>query len=59
MTALTRGALGECLTAQKRFGEAEPLLLQSYRSLNESQGPGNPRTRLALQRLAALYEKWG
>jgi serine/threonine protein kinase/Tfp pilus assembly protein PilF len=59
MTALTRGALGECLTARKHFAEAEALLLQSYRSLAESQGPANPRTRLALQRLAVLYEQWG
>lgn len=59
MTALTRGALGECLTVQRRYGEAEPLLLASYGSLSRSQGAGNPRTTLALQRLVALYEKWG
>ncbi len=59
MTALTRGALGEILTAQKQYAEAEPLLLESHASLERSQGTGNPRTLLALQRLAILYEKWG
>ena len=29
LTAFSLGALGECLTAQKRFEEAEPLLLES------------------------------
>lgn len=59
MTALTKGALGECLTTQKRFDEAEPFLLESFTSLERSQGADNPRTRLAVQRLVALYEKWG
>ncbi len=59
MTALTRGALGECLTAQKRYAEAESLLLDSFHSLERSQGPDNPRTRLALERLITLYDKWG
>ena len=56
--ALANGALGECLTIQGRYDEAEPLLLQSYESLKSSQGTGNPRTHLALQRLIALYESW-
>jgi eukaryotic-like serine/threonine-protein kinase len=59
MTALTKGALGECLTSQRRYGEAEPLLLESHGSLERSQGAENPRTRLALQRLVTLYEQWG
>jgi eukaryotic-like serine/threonine-protein kinase len=57
--ALANGALGECLTIQKRYNEAEPLLLNSYEALKISQGAGNPRTTIALQRLIALYEKWG
>ncbi|MEO6969454.1 MAG: serine/threonine-protein kinase, partial [Chthoniobacterales bacterium] len=57
--ALANDALGECLTAQDRYDEAEPLLLQSYESLKSSQGANNPRTRLALQRLVVLYEDWG
>ncbi|MCU1263882.1 MAG: serine/threonine protein kinase [Acidobacteria bacterium] len=57
--ALANSALGECLTVQKRFAAAEPLLLESYQSLRTSQGANNPRTTLARQRLIALYESWG
>ena len=56
--ALANSALGECLTIQRRYDEAEPLLVGSYESLKHSQGPSNPRTRLALQRLVELYENW-
>lgn len=59
MTALTRGALGECLAAQKNFAEAEPLLLASYESLTLSQAGDNPRTSLAKRRLLELYAAWG
>jgi serine/threonine-protein kinase len=56
--ALATSALGECLTIQKRYNEAEPLLLNSYEGLKISQGPDNPRTTIALQRLINLYEAW-
>src|SRR4029077_19179502 len=56
--ALANSALGECLTIQERYGEAEPFLVGSYESLKNSQGASNPRTRLALERLVSLYEKW-
>ena len=59
MTALTRGALGECLTAQKKYAEAEPPLLSSYDSLLRSQAGDNPRTSLAKRRLLELYTAWG
>jgi hypothetical protein len=58
MTALTKGALGECLTTQKRFDEAESLLVASYNDLKESQGEQTPRTVGALERLALLYQAW-
>lgn len=58
MSALSRGALGECLTTQKRYDEAERLLLESYSDLKESQGEHTPRTLVALQRLAILYDTW-
>jgi serine/threonine-protein kinase len=60
MTALTRAALGESLTAQKKYSDAEPLLLASYQSLARSQaGDDNPRTSLAKRRLLELYTAWG
>jgi serine/threonine-protein kinase len=57
--ALANSALGECLTIEKRYAEAEPLLLESYQTLKSSQGASNPRTQIALQRLITLYENRG
>ena len=57
--ALANDALGDCLTTQGRYDEAELLLLQSYESLKSSQGATNPRTRLALRRIITLYNDWG
>jgi serine/threonine protein kinase len=57
--ALANSALGECLTIEKRYTEAEPLLLESYEALKTSQGVNNPRTQLAGRRLVTLYKNWG
>jgi len=57
-TALAQSALGEFLVSQHRFGEAESLLTQSYTDLLKSQGPDNPRTTLARNRVQALYNDW-
>jgi serine/threonine-protein kinase len=51
--------LGESLTAQQRYVEAEPLLQRSYQNLNEAFGPNNRLAKSAQQRLIALYETWG
>ncbi len=58
LRATANGALGEFLTAQERFAEAEPFLLASHQSLESSQAANSPRTRLALERLVRLYEAW-
>lgn len=58
MTALTKGALAEVLTAQTKFAEAEPLLRESYEDLELSQGAENLRTLTAKRRLADLYTAW-
>lgn len=58
-TALAKSALGENLTMQKRFAEAEPLLSESYKSLKVSQGADNPRTKIPLERLIKLYNESG
>jgi hypothetical protein len=57
--AFTKGALGECLTTQKRYEAAEPLLIESYDDLKKSQGEQSPRTLEARQRLTQLYQAWG
>jgi serine/threonine protein kinase len=56
--ALATDALGECLTTQKRFAEAEPLLVESYNKLNSHLGQHDPRTLEALRRLLSLYRAW-
>jgi serine/threonine-protein kinase len=58
LRATANGALGEFLTAQKRFPDAEPFLIASYESLKKSQAENSPRRRRALQRLVNLYEAW-
>jgi eukaryotic-like serine/threonine-protein kinase len=57
-TALAEGALGEVLTDQHRYAEAETLLVRSHADLLRSQGPDNPRTILARRRLRELYTAW-
>lgn len=57
--ALTSGALGECLTTQQRYAEAEPLLTQSYAALKSLQVLGSPGIKEAHERLASLYIAWG
>ena len=58
MTAMARSELGECLTTQHRFVEAESLLTQSCEDLVVSQGATHPRTVLVRNRLLRLYEEW-
>lgn len=55
---IAKSALGECLTSQKRYAEAEALLIESYDSLSKTQGAENPRTLLARRRFVELYQKW-
>lgn len=59
MTASFEGALGQCLTAQRRFEDAEPYLLHSLSVLRTTLGQANAHTQGALQRLADLYRDWG
>ena len=58
-TALTQGALGECLTTQKRYAEAEPILQDSYSTSKNVQGEKSPLTLEAVRRLVTLYQSWG
>jgi tetratricopeptide (TPR) repeat protein len=55
--------LGAALLGQKKYAEAEPLLLSGYEGMKqrESQIPpiGEPRLREALQRLVQLYDATG
>ncbi|HYO90529.1 MAG TPA: tetratricopeptide repeat-containing protein kinase family protein, partial [Pyrinomonadaceae bacterium] len=58
MIGEAQGALGECLTVQRRYSEAELLLVESHTTLKASLGQRDPRTEEARLRLVALYEAW-
>jgi tetratricopeptide (TPR) repeat protein len=57
--ALVESRLGECLTAQKRYAEAEPLLQESLRAMMKTRGTSSPKTVEVRQRLGKLYAAWG
>jgi tetratricopeptide (TPR) repeat protein len=59
LVASARGALGECLILQRRYPEAETLLLESHDLFRKRMGPSDPRTQSAAARLVNLYELWG
>jgi hypothetical protein len=58
-----KSLLGASLSSQKRFAEAEPLLLASFAGLSaqESKIPLQSKKSLreALLRIVGLYEAWG
>ena len=56
--AIAKGALGECLVSERRFAEAQPLLLESFTTLTSQLGPRDPRTRESAWRLVGLYDAW-
>ena len=51
-------ALGECLLAQKRYAEAEPLLLSGYAALKMHLGEHNSIYVPVARRLHELYTAW-
>ncbi len=50
--------LGESLAVQKKYAEAEPLLLQGYEQLRPPKARAH-RKREALERVVKLYDAWG
>jgi eukaryotic-like serine/threonine-protein kinase len=54
---------GEALAGQKKYADAEPLLLKGYRGMKEKEnliyGDRAKRLMDAAQRLVALYTDWG
>ncbi len=51
-------ALGECLLAQDRYAEAEPLLLTGYGDLKTRLGEHHAMSEMCAQRLHELYTAW-
>jgi serine/threonine protein kinase len=58
----TRSQLGGSLMGQKKFAEAEPLILAGYEGLKARvariPAPGKPRLTEAAERVIRLYEAW-
>ena len=54
----SKAALGESLRLQKRYAEAEPILVESYNILKTTSGDGDPRMKEVRQSLKMLYEAW-
>jgi serine/threonine protein kinase len=56
----TKSMLGAVLLGQKKFADAEPLLLEGYQGMNDREKiippPGRPRLIAAAQRLVELYD---
>lgn len=50
--------LGDCLTTQKRFSEAEPLLIEAHAEFLAELTEIHPSTTKALESVDRLYEKW-
>ena len=59
----TKSMLGEALLDQKKFADAEPLLLSGYEGMKQREdtipSQDKPRLTKALERLVRLYEAWG
>ncbi len=58
-----RNLLGGSLLGQKKYAEAEPLLLSGYQGMKQREekilAAGRPRVPETLQRLVQLYEQTG
>lgn len=53
---VSESSLGECLAAQKRYAEAEPLLARSYAALKAALGEQDQRTIEAHNRILRSHE---
>jgi len=51
--------LGACLADQKKFKDAEPMLVESYAIIKKEFGIQGKETRAAGSRLIELYEGQG
>jgi eukaryotic-like serine/threonine-protein kinase len=57
--AAANRTLGVSLAGQRRYAEAEVVLLESYQLLRKTRGNSNRTTQSSLQRLIELYRAWG
>ncbi|MSU51738.1 MAG: serine/threonine protein kinase [Opitutus sp.] len=63
LTFDNRNLLGGALAGQKKFVEAEPLLVSGYEGMKQREAkmgaPNKARLKEALERLVRLYTDWG
>jgi hypothetical protein len=59
LIADAKSVLGACLTAQGRYVEAEPLVVQGYEELRDAVGATASRKQEALERIVQCYAAWG
>ena len=45
LIGLTQASLGECLLAERRYADAEPVLMEGYKILQATAGDGDPRAQ--------------
>ena len=57
--ALAEAVLGHCLTVERQFVNAEPLLTHAHATLVEQPPTAREDARNAAAWLVELYEKWG
>ena len=57
--ATTKLLLGGCIQEEKRYPEAESLMLEAFPIIKDSYGLGHARTQAAIKRLVSLYDAWG
>src|SRR5207302_1945190 len=59
----SRSQLGGSLVGQKKFAEAEPLILAGYEGMKAREAkvpaPEKPRLKQAAERVVQLYDDWG
>ena len=59
----TRSMLGESLLGQKKYEDAEPLILSGFEGMKAREAkippPGKPRFTDAADRVVKLYDAWG
>ena len=59
----TRSLLGGSLLGQKKYAEAEPLIVSGYEGMKAREArippPGMPRLAEGAERVIRLYEEWG
>jgi non-specific serine/threonine protein kinase/serine/threonine-protein kinase len=57
--AATQTMVARCLVEQRRFVEAERLMLEAYPIVEAQFGRGHRRVTAVVERAVALYEAWG